>query len=353
MFSLLILCFFTTTVANANTITVYGSDDPTAYTLTSPGLFTVYGSNTPTEYTFTGPGYPSSTSPVQANPAAGPWASGAWMAPQSDQSWPMDANSGNLPGIYNYTTTFNIAAGLNPSTATLSGTWATDNSGVLYLNGNQVGTSTGDNPTTNFNITSGFTSGTNTLTFAVTNDPYGSNPYINPTGLLVNISQATATTEPTTPVEVTQPAGPWASGTWMAPQSDQSWPMDANSGNLPGIYDYTTTFNIAAGLNPSTATLSGTWATDNSGVLYLNGNQVGTSTGYNPTNFNITSGFKSGTNTLTFAVYNSPYGPDPGINPTGLLVNFNRASVVPEPTTFLLLGLGIAGVALYRRKMVK
>jgi hypothetical protein len=163
-----------------------------------------------------------------------------------------------------------------------------------------------------------------------------------------------------TPVSAATPAGPWATGSWMTFNNpDQSWPMDSGSGNLPGTYNYLTKFDLT-GLDPSTAIIKGSWASDNGAKFYLNdiSNLVSTSSGYtNLTYFTLdsSSGFVSGENFLYFLVTNDPFGSDPGINPTGLLVNFyeSTANPVPEPSTLLLLGAGFIGVGFMRRRVKK
>lgn len=160
-----------------------------------------------------------------------------------------------------------------------------------------------------------------------------------------------------TPVPVTTPAGPWVLGSWMTYNNpDQSWPMDSGSGNLPGTYNYVTMFDLT-GLDPSTAIITGSWASDNGANLYFNDehkyNSVSTSSGYaSLTDFTIDSGFVAGVNWLMFEVTNDPWGPYPGTNPTGLLVSITSASAepVPEPSTLLLFGAGLAGLVFVRRR---
>jgi hypothetical protein len=163
-----------------------------------------------------------------------------------------------------------------------------------------------------------------------------------------------------TPVAVTTLAEPWRKpGSWMTYNNpDQSWPMDSGSGSLPGTYNYVTMFDLT-GLDPSTAIITGSWASDNGAKLYFNDehkyNPVSTigETGYRDlTLFTISSGFVAGENWLMFEVTNDPWGPDPYINPTGLLVNIDSSTAdpVPEPSTLLLLGAGLIGFGFMRRR---
>src|SRR5262245_8277189 len=76
----------------------------------------------------------------------------------------------------------------------------------------------------------------------------------------------------------------------------------------PGTYDYVLSFNLADGLDPSTAQITGTWSPDDGGTIFLNGASTGITIGslgfQNYNAFTISSGFQSGVNTLDFQVNN-------------------------------------------------
>ena len=104
-----------------------------------------------------------------------------WLAPQASQA------TGNQPGDYTYRITFDLA-GLEPSTAVITGRWSSDNTGpAVLLNGVATGgISDGNFPALGnaFTINSGFIDGINTLDFVVNNA--GTTP--NPTGFRAELS---------------------------------------------------------------------------------------------------------------------------------------------------------------------
>jgi hypothetical protein len=158
------------------------------------------------------------------------------------------------------------------------------------------------------------------------------------------------------------PIGP----AWIANDAVSRWigpgGLDDNSDAYGGWYRYYTTFTIGAGFDPATARISGAWAADDVGYMYLNDFLVSTTSGYsNWTRFAVAGDYAvTGTNVLSFLVYN---GCDPNngyfcaANPSGLRTEFASATVepfavpaanpVPEPGTITLFATG--GLALFGR----
>ncbi len=143
---------------------------------------------------------------------------------------------------------------------------------------------------------------------------------------------------------------------WVGNTSTSQWISPAvNTSAGAGPFTYTTTFDLT-GFDPTTAQVSGRWSSDNEARMFLNGNLAATDPfpGWTSlVNFAVTSGFRPGPNTLTFAV---PNGSGGGDGPTGLQVNIAGTAAlaplatVPEPSTLALLGVGGLALAGWRRR---
>jgi hypothetical protein len=148
----------------------------------------------------------------------------------------------------------------------------------------------------------------------------------------------------------TPPAGTW----WINPYAAE--PGGQPDGNAAqGLYIYETTFTLAPGW--TNASLSGQWAADNSANMFLNSNLVSTTAGgglLTPFAATTQSWFQTGTNTLTFEVTNNGCQAGCGFNPTGLLVQISgTVGAAPEPSSLLLMGSGVLGLAgVIRRKLI-
>jgi len=130
------------------------------------------------------------------------------------------------------------------------------------------------------------------------------------------------------------------------------------TGDGNGTAGATTTFSTIfslAGFDSLNATLSGQVLFDNSGQIFLNGNQIGgTFTGFASlapfgSNGNF---FVAGLNTLSFALTNAD-GPQ-AFQVAGLTVTAERLPItggVPEPASWamLVIGFGVVGASVRRR----
>jgi hypothetical protein len=143
------------------------------------------------------PHYTITSSPIGAVPALAVSPIPEWAANTPTSGWVNatgDANGIEPPGTYVYTLLFSLT-GLDPSTAQIAGQWTSDNSAEIFLNGVDTGFSVATNGfgvLIPFSITSGFVSGQNKLQFFVTQDPLSGDAILNPEGLQVDISSATA-----------------------------------------------------------------------------------------------------------------------------------------------------------------
>jgi hypothetical protein len=150
-----------------------------------------------------------------------------------------------------------------------------------------------------------------------------------------------------------QAPGPYV----QSPTSRWVW-VQADGLNSPFSvppYDVITTFTLTPQEIASGVTLSGRYATDNTGTLLLNGNPLSStfnsSTFTSWTPFSIDSGLIAGNNTLTFRVTNDSGTPG-GLNVDQLQYTVGSGAAAPEPGTLALLALGgvSAGTFLRRRR---
>ena len=188
-------------LASSLLIWVWATD---AHAVPIPGLFNtgVDDSNVPLAAGSVEPHYAliASADPAFPGPAAvvaSVIPSAYWMANSTSSQWIAPAVAEGYPsggephpeGDYIFRLSFDLTE-IDPSTASITGTWGVDNNGTISLNGVATGNTTDSyNPLVTFSISDGFTSGINLLDFVIHNlsVPSGSNP----TGVRVEIIDGT------------------------------------------------------------------------------------------------------------------------------------------------------------------
>jgi len=124
----------------------------------------------------------------------------------------------------------------------------------------------------------------------------------------------------------------------------------SNGGPGNGTVEFETTFSLS-GLDPTTASITGFWGTDNVGIIRLNGVSTGNASATFSflSAFSINSGFVNGLNTLTFVIQD--FGAPLAFRVDDI-AGTAQVAAVPEPSTWAMMLLGFAGVgfAAYRRK---
>jgi hypothetical protein len=132
---------------------------------------------------------------------------------------------------------------------------------------------------------------------------------------------------------------------WISPNPVQVAGTSGTSGNTAGSFIYDLPFDLT-GINSALATITGSWAVDDIGLIYLNGVYVGGTTNLSGpgvlTPFTVPTGssFTPGINHLDFVVVNSASG-STGLRVEGLSGN---GPTIPEPSTVVLAGLGFFGL---------
>lgn len=112
---------------------------------------------------------------------------GPWIANNSGSRWiGPDDDAFGPSGLYAYRQTFFVPSSALLSSMSITGRWATDDTGTnIRINGAPTGNvSTSNSTLTAFTISSGFAYGINTLDFVVNNA--GLSPFTNATGLRVD-----------------------------------------------------------------------------------------------------------------------------------------------------------------------
>lgn len=140
-------------------------------------------------------------------------------------------------------------------------------------------------------------------------------------------------------------------GTWLPNSSSSRWIWETATGQPINVTrTFTTTFDLT-GFMPGTASITGRWATDNTGLdILINGvSTMQTSPGFQSwTNFAINSGFQAGVNTLAFVV--NDFGVISGFRAEFLGSSVDPVAPIPVPAALPLLITALGGLYAMRRR---
>lgn len=142
---------------------------------------------------------------------------------------------------------------------------------------------------------------------------------------------------------------------YAADLSNAAWVSPGGNGSgtagLAGGYTYTQIIDLA-GLDPTSAVITGQFSSDNDSVIGVNGVTAASSGGFDEFKlFSISSGFHSGLNSIYIRVHNAG-------DPTAFIVVFDSAtansvaSSVPDSGGISLVLLGLAPLLLARRMRI-
>lgn len=149
---------------------------------------------------------------------------------------------------------------------------------------------------------------------------------------------------------------------WLANSAQSGWisprPTYPNSGSDPdGTYTYQLAFDLT-GFDPQTAAFTYRLGADNRmQSVTLNGNTIpgGSVVGFASLSgpYSVAAGsgwFQPGINVLELVTFNDPQASG---NPTGVRFEVVSSNVeaIPEPATFVLTGLALAGIGMLRRRL--
>jgi len=152
---------------------------------------------------------------------------------------------------------------------------------------------------------------------------------------------------PSQPAIVVKDAIP---ATWLPNNATSRWVWETAQGaptgstSSPVTRSFRLSFDLA-GLDPATALISGSWATDNFGAdIFINGASTGNTCGGfgSLCSFTVASGFQSGVNTLDFQVQD--FGVISGLLVRDIGGTADAVAAVPAPSSLALAGIGLLGL---------